>query len=130
MRWLFLAFLIISAAEIAVLVWAGNLIGPWWVFIIILLTGFFGVSLAKKEGLETWKRAQYSMQYGQVPTQEILDGISILIGGVFLFSPGFITDIAGFILVLPQTRKYFKLLLGKLIKKMIDNNTIIINRKW
>ncbi|MBC5637480.1 membrane protein FxsA [Ornithinibacillus sp. BX22] len=129
MRWLLLAFLIISAAEIGVLVWAGSLIGPWWVVVIILLTGFIGVSLAKREGLETWKRAQYSMQYGQVPAKELLDGICILIGGVFLFSPGFITDIAGFILVLPQTRRYFKLMLGRLIKKLIDSKTIIINRR-
>jgi UPF0716 protein FxsA len=130
MRWLLLAFLMLSAAEIGLFVWAGNLIGPWWVVAIIVLTGFIGVTLAKKEGVETWNRAQQSMHHGQVPTQEILDGICILIGGVFLFAPGFITDVTGFILVLPQSRKFVKGILGSFLKKLMDNNTFIIRRKW
>ncbi|WP_047981612.1 FxsA family protein [Ornithinibacillus contaminans] len=129
MRWLLLAFLIIPAAEIAVFIWAGGIIGPWWVVFLILLTGLIGVTLAKKEGVQTWNRAQQAMQYGQVPTREILDGICIFIGGVFLFSPGFITDITGFLLVLPWTRDIMKLFLQKIMKKMIDSNVVTF-RRW
>lgn len=128
MKWL-LFFLILSAAEIGLFVWAGGIIGPWWVVIIIFLTGFIGVSLAKKEGLDTWKRAQTAIQYGQVPAREIIDGICIFIGGVLLFSPGFITDLTGFILVLPFTRKFVKPFLGMLIKRLVDKNKIVIHRR-
>ncbi|WP_010099134.1 FxsA family protein [Ornithinibacillus scapharcae] len=129
MRGLFIAFLILSAAEIGVIVWAGGIIGPWWVALLILFTGFLGVAIAKKEGVETWQRAQRLLQSGQVPTQEILDGISILIGGILLFSPGFITDITGFFLVLPFTRKFLRYFILIGIKKLIDHNKIIY-RRW
>jgi UPF0716 protein FxsA len=128
MRWLFLAFLIVPAAEIGVFIWAGGIIGPWWVVFLILLTGLVGVALAKKEGIQTWNRAQRALSLGQVPTREILDGICIFTGGVFLFTPGFITDITGFVLVLPGTRDIFKRLLSKVFKKMIDHKTITYHK--
>ncbi|MEN2765584.1 FxsA family protein [Ornithinibacillus xuwenensis] len=128
MRWLFLAFLIVPAAEIGVFIWAGGIIGPWWVVFLILLTGLVGVALAKKEGIQTWNRAQRALSLGQVPTREILDGICIFTGGVFLFTPGFITDITGFVLVFPGTRDIFKRLLSKVFKKMIDHKTITYHK--
>lgn len=129
MRGLLIAFLILSAAEIGVIVWAGGIIGPWWVAFLILFTGFLGVTIAKREGVETWRRAQLAIQNGQVPTQEIVDGISILVGGILLFSPGFLTDIAGFVLVLPFTRKFLRnyILIG--LKKLMNQNTIYY-RRW
>ncbi|SET44653.1 UPF0716 protein FxsA [Oceanobacillus limi] len=129
MRWLLIAFLIIPALEIGVFIWAGGMIGPWWVVGLILLTGIVGLALARQQGIETWQRAQQSMNYGQVPAEEILDGICIFVGGVFLFTPGFITDIAGFILVLPGTRGVFKGVLQKLIKRLMDKD-VVIYRKW
>jgi UPF0716 protein FxsA len=128
MKWL-LGFLILSAAEIGLFIWTGELIGPWWVVILIIFTGFIGVSLAKKEGLETWRRAGRLLQDGHVPTKEISDGICIFVGGVLLLSPGFITDITGFVLVLPLTRKFVKPFLGILFKKIIEKNTIVIHRR-
>ncbi|GGA81940.1 FxsA family protein [Ornithinibacillus halotolerans] len=128
MNWLLL-FLLVSAAEIGLFVWIGGMIGPWWVVLLIFLTGFLGITLAKKEGLVTWRRAQQSIQYGKVPTKEILDGICIFIGGVFLFTPGFLTDITGFLLVIPYTRSFLKVFVMHIIKKLMDNNTIYIHRK-
>ncbi|MUK86874.1 membrane protein FxsA [Ornithinibacillus sp. L9] len=129
MRWLLLAFLIVPALEIGVFLWTGGMIGPWWVVGLILLTGVVGVALARQQGMETWQRARNSMNYGQVPTEEILDGICIFVGGVFLFTPGFITDIAGFILVIPSTRGLFKGMLQRFIKRLIDKD-MVIYRKW
>ena len=108
MRWLLLALLIIPAAEIGLFIWIGGMTGPWWVVFLIVLTGVAGVTLAKKQGMDTWRRAQLQMNNGRPPTEEIVDGICIFIGAVFLFSPGFITDTVGFILVLPLTRGLFK----------------------
>lgn len=105
------------------------MIGPWWVVILIILTGLLGIYLAKQQGIDTLRRAQASIHYGQMPSEEIFDGICIIIGGAFLITPGFITDISGFILVLPMTRNLFKIQLKKILKKMIDNHTIIF-RRW
>ncbi|WP_164668393.1 FxsA family protein [Virgibacillus doumboii] len=129
MRWLLLALLVLPAMEIGVFIWIGGIIGPWWVVGLILFTGALGVTIARNQGLETWRRAQQSMNYGQVPAAEIVDGICIFVGAVFLFSPGFITDTAGFILVLPVTRGPFKLMLQRFIKDRINKGKIIY-RRW
>ncbi|RYG74969.1 membrane protein FxsA [Lentibacillus lipolyticus] len=128
-RWLLLALLVVPALEIGVFIWAGNIIGPWWVVALIILTGIVGVSLAKKQGVEAWRRAQLSMNHGQPPADAIIDGICIFIGGVFLFSPGFITDAVGFALVLPYTRGPFKRMLQQLLRYWTDNGKIIY-RRW
>ncbi|WP_067730522.1 FxsA family protein [Oceanobacillus damuensis] len=129
MRWLLLALLVIPASEIGVFIWIGTMTGPWWIVFLIILTGIIGVTLAKKQGMDTWQRAQLQMSKGYPPTEEILDGICIFIGAVFLFSPGFITDTVGFILVLPFTRTPLKGLIRKTMNKMMGNGTIIY-RKW
>ncbi|WP_373893042.1 FxsA family protein [Virgibacillus natechei] len=129
MRWLLLTLLLMSALEIGVFIWIGGMIGPWWVVVIIVLTGVIGVMLAKQQGIEVWRRAQLSMNNGVAPTEYIIDGICIFIGAVFLFTPGFITDTVGFLLVIPGTRILFKNSIWKVIKRMMDKSTIIY-RRW
>lgn len=128
MRWLLLALLIIPASEIGIFIWVGGAIGPWWVVAIIILTGIVGVAIAKKQGAETWNRARIAMNNRQVPAEEIIDGICIFVGAVFLFTPGFITDTVGFLLILPGTRNPFKILIGSFIKKRVNNATIIYRK--
>lgn len=125
MRWLLILLIVISALEIGVFVWAGEIIGPWWVVIIIFLTGFIGIALAKQQGIETWAKAQEAIKYRQVPIEQIMNGICILIGAVFLITPGFITDFFGFLLVIPTTRQPFKKGIEKLFKWFIEKGTII-----
>lgn len=128
MRWLFIIFIVLSALEIGTFIWIGGMIGPWWVVLIIMLTGFAGVTIGKNEGMKTWYQAQVAMRNGQMPAEQILDGICILVGAVFLIAPGFITDLAGFLLILPMTRPYLKLGIQKLLRWMMLNR-IIIYRK-
>lgn len=125
---LLLAF-ILSALEIGVFIWIGGWVGPWWVVGLVLLTGGVGFYLAKQQGIETWNRAQASMQRGEAPTSYIIDGICILIGAVLLVTPGFISDIVGFLLVIPITRKLFNQRIEKFIKYLFNKRTIIY-RRW
>ncbi|WP_430784836.1 FxsA family protein [Virgibacillus flavescens] len=128
MRWLILALLIIPALEIGIFIWAGGIVGPWWVVFIIILTGIVGVMIAKKQGMETWNRARISMNDGQIPAEEIIDGICIFVGAVFLFTPGFITDTVGFMLVIPATRMPFKNLIQGFIRSKLNKGTIIYRK--
>lgn len=114
--------------EIGIFIWIGGLIGPWWVVALIILTGLVGVMIAKKQGAETWNRARLAMNNGQVPAEEIIDGVCIFVGAVFLFTPGFITDTVGFLLILPVTRNPFKNLIRAFIKKRMNNATIIYRK--
>lgn len=129
MRWLLLSLLLIPAVEIGVFIWVGKVTGPWWIIFLIVLTGILGIAIARKQGMNTWKRAQMQMSKGYPPTEEIMDGICLLIGAVLLLIPGFVTDIIGFVLLLPATRKPLKLLIRKIMNKFAGKQTIIY-RKW
>ncbi|MED3570832.1 FxsA family protein [Cytobacillus praedii] len=128
MRYLLLLIIIVPAAEISVLLLSGNLIGFWPTLGVILFTGVLGAYLAKKQGLETIKKVQDQLRYGQMPGEAILEGICILAGGILLLTPGFITDITGLLLLAPPTQSFFKKLILKGFRRWMDRNTVTIIR--
>lgn len=105
--------------EIALLINVGEQIGGWYTVAIVILTAFFGARLVRQEGLSTLTQAQQKMQTGQVPGQEMAEGLLLVIAGVLLVTPGFITDGFGFLLSLPVTRP----LIAKNILKHITVST-------
>ncbi|KAA9031706.1 FxsA family protein [Niallia endozanthoxylica] len=128
MRVLILLFILIPAAEIGVLLLSGNTIGIWPTVVLLIATGVLGSYLAKKQGMNTLRKVQEQLQYGRMPGDEILNGVCILLGGVMLLSPGFLTDIFGLILLLPPTRAAMKPIILKTLKKWMNNNTFTIIR--
>ena len=126
MRYLALLIILIPAIDIAVLLISGNTIGVFPTIAFIIMTGVIGAYLAKREGLQTIKRAQEQLAYGQIPGDSVLDGICILIGGTLLLTPGFITDIAGFLLLFPPSRKPFKFLMINALRRKIEKGNIKI----
>ncbi|WP_163526571.1 FxsA family protein [Halobacillus ihumii] len=128
-RWLFLLIIIVPALEIALFIWAGQIIGAWWVILLIIATGVIGAWLAKQQGLETIRKVQSSVGVGQEPADALLDGACILIGGTLLLTPGFISDATGFLLLLPLTRPPIKSFIRRIIMKLVDRNTITIYRR-
>jgi len=117
---LFLLFTLLPAAELFLLIRVGSIIGPLATVLIIIFTGIFGASLARHEGLRVWQDANRSLQQGILPTDQMLDGLLILAAGLLLVTPGFITDISGFLLLLPPARallrKYLKARFSEKIK--------------
>lgn len=126
MRIFLILFILIPAAEIGVLMFSGKTIGVIPTVLLIILTGIIGSYLAKTQGLATWRKVQEQLQYGKVPGNEIMDGACILIGGIMLLSPGFLTDIVGLLFLLPTTRILMKPFILKFFQKWIDRNTITI----
>lgn len=129
LKWLLLLIIFVPAIEIGVFVWIGGYIGPLWVVSLILLTGIIGITFAKRQGMQTLRRAQQLMAEGRPPGNEIVDGICILVGGIFLLAPGFVTDTIGLFLVIPFTRKLVKGYLIAVFYKMAKNRTIVF-KKW
>ncbi|OEH91920.1 FxsA family protein [Bacillus solimangrovi] len=130
MRYILPFLIIVPAFEIGLLILSGNTLGVWPTILLIILTGVTGAWLAKKEGLQTLQLAQIQLQNGQLPNEAIMDGICILIGGVVLLTPGFITDALGFMLLLPLSRGVIKIWLRKVIQRMIDRGQIHITRRF
>ncbi|MGG3841395.1 FxsA family protein [Anoxybacillus kestanbolensis] len=130
MRSIFLLlFIVIPALEIVVLVLSGKMIGVWPTFSLIVATGIIGAFLAKRQGLYTLERAKHELMNGRIPSDALLDGVCILVGGTLLLTPGFITDIAGFILLFPFAREKMKPWLVRVFKWIFYTKTWIYIRK-
>lgn len=102
-RLLFL-FILIPFIELIVLIEVGKRIGTLATLTIIILTGILGASLARMQGFLIFKRIRDELSMGKMPTDSLIDGLLILIGAIVLLTPGFITDIIGFLLLIPFTR--------------------------
>tara|TARA_R110002167_G_scaffold153288_1_gene347436 strand:+ start:2484 stop:3107 length:624 start_codon:yes stop_codon:yes gene_type:complete len=101
---LFLLFAILPIIEITILINVGEQIGGWYTVAIVIVTAFAGAQLVKQQGISTLMQAQQKMQAGTMPSQEMAEGLLLVIAGVLLVTPGFITDGIGFLLSLPMTR--------------------------
>ena len=101
---LFLLFAIMPIVEISLLLNVGERIGGWNTVAIVILTAFIGAYLVRQQGLSTLMQAQQKMQTGVLPGQEMAEGLLLVIAGVLLVTPGFITDGIGFLFSLPFTR--------------------------
>jgi UPF0716 protein FxsA len=125
-----LAFIIIvPALEIGLLILSGKTFGLIPTILLIISTGVIGAWLAKNQGLRAIQQVQFQMSRGQMPGDVIIDGLCILVGGVLLLTPGFITDAIGFTLLVPTTRGWIKPFILKLIRDYMDRRTVTIIRR-
>ena len=116
---LFLLFTIIPLIELYLLIKVGSIIGALNTILLIIGTGMLGAYLAKLEGLRTLKQIQQNLNQGIMPAEELLDGVIILVAGLMLITPGILTDVAGFLLLIPQTRFAFKRWLRRRFDHMV-----------
>ena len=111
-----LLFLIIfiPVVEIYLFIKIGSQIGAITTILLIFLTAVLGIYYAKYEGLNTLKAGFYQLNKQEQPTYEIISGAAIAFAALLLIVPGFATDIFGFLLIFPFSRK---LILNKFLKK-------------
>lgn len=74
---------------------------------VVVATGLMGAAVMKRQGAEVWRSAQVKMARGEIPAQEILGGIMVLMGGALMITPGIITDGVGLLLMIPAVRSLF-----------------------
>ena len=91
--------------------------------LIVILTGLLGASLARLEGMKTMTRVRESLNRGELPAEEMLDAMLIFAAGIVLLTPGFITDLAGLTLLVPQARFWFKRWLRRRFDEWIERST-------
>jgi UPF0716 protein FxsA len=101
---LVLALLLVPIVEIYVIVKVGQTIGAGPTILLLILDGVLGAWLIRHEGRRAWQALMQTLAAGRMPTKELADGALVLIGGTLLIAPGFLTDVLGYLLVLPFTR--------------------------
>ena len=119
---LFLIFVALPIAEIYVLVKIGSWLGVLPTLALLLVVSALGAYVVKREGLRVFRRFQEQVAAGNMPSNEILDGVCLLLAGALLLVPGFVTDAVGLILLLPP----FRLLLRRLLKKRSGKKMTIV----
>ena len=105
---LLLLFITIPMIELFILVKLGTIIGFWPTVGIVIVTGILGAALARLQGFLIFQQIQSELQSGQIPADKMVDGLLIFVGGLVLLTPGLLTDLAGFALLVPFTRNIFK----------------------
>ena len=102
-RLLFL-FITIPIAELYLFLHLGARIGLMPTLGLIILTGFLGAALARQQGLSTLSKIQSELRSGRPPALKMIEGAMIVIGGILLLTPGIMTDLFGFALLVPRIR--------------------------
>lgn len=105
MRLLFIIFVVVPIVEILLLLEVSDRIGGLNTVLAVVLTAFIGINMLKHQGISTLFRAKQRMSNGQIPAQEIIEGLFLAFGGALLLTPGFITDAVGFMCLIGPSRR-------------------------
>jgi len=115
-----LIFVVTPLVELAILVYLGTLIGALNTILIVVITGLLGAFLARRQGLATFSRIRNSVEQGVLPSGDLFQAVLILIGGLLLLTPGLITDLVGFALLIPLTRNIVTRWFRNFIQRKIE----------
>lgn len=103
---LFLIFASVSLLEIYVLVKVGSFLGAWPTVMLVIITALVGSALVRSQGLQLLQQLQQRLALGEMPGQQLIEGVMLLVTGVLLVTPGFVTDFCGLLLLQPKIRGY------------------------
>ncbi|OVE75683.1 hypothetical protein BVX97_03835 [bacterium E08(2017)] len=118
-------FITIPILEIVVLFRVYNSIGGMETVALVILTGFLGAALARAQGLMTVMAIQEDLRLGRVPAPRVMDGVMILVAGVLLITPGLLTDMCGFLLLIPVVRGEIRMWLKRKVEKAITEGQVV-----
>src|SRR5438874_13104822 len=104
MALLVLLLVVIPVAEFSALVWVAHQIGILPMLVLLFAVSIFGAALAKRVGIEVWRRFRATLAAGDIPSGEVFDGALVLIAAAILLVPCFITDVAGLLLLVASLR--------------------------
>lgn len=106
MPFLVLLFILVPIAEIYLIIQVGQAIGPLPTVALLIVDSIVGAWLLRSQGRRAWASFREALATGRMPHREILNGALVILGGAFLLTPGFLTDIVGLALLIPPTRHF------------------------
>lgn len=119
-----LLFVIVPILELVLLIELGQLVGVLPTVVLVLFTGITGAWLARAEGIRVFFQFQKELSSGRLPGQAMQDGIAVLVGGALLLTPGILTDITGFALLFPPTRRWMQRRVRAQLERQIRDGSI------
>ena len=123
---LFVALLVaVPILEVYVLVQVGQRIGVWWTVLILVAEVVLGAWLLRREGARAWRALDGAFRGGRLPTGELADAALVLVGGVLLMLPGFVTDLLGLFFLIPFTRPFARSVLAFFVARRLQRAGIV-----
>lgn len=119
-----LLFTAVPVVELYILIRIGTVIGAFPTIAIVILTGVVGAALARQQGFRVWLDIQARMEQGIFPADELIDGLLLVVAGAVLITPGVLTDILGFTILFPVTRRPIREWVKSRLSRMMDSGTI------
>ncbi|MGN6694749.1 MAG: FxsA family protein [Aquihabitans sp.] len=113
MLWLFLLFIVAPLLELYVIIQVASVIGGWETIALLVVESATGAWLLKRQGIATLGKISQAVNEGRIQSNELIDGLLLLVAGALMLAPGFIGDVLGFLLIIPVTRLPFRALLRK-----------------
>jgi UPF0716 protein FxsA len=120
-------FIIVPLVELFLILQVGKFIGIMPTILIIVFTGTAGITIARRQGYQVINNIRTNLNQGKVPTDDLISAFLILVGGLTLLTPGFLTDVTGFLLILPGPRRIIASFVKKYFIKYLGNSKLNIN---
>jgi len=117
---LLILFTVVPLVELWLLLWIGSRTGLVFTVSLVLATGILGAALARQQGWQAWRGIHEQLARGQMPTSALVDGLMILTAGTLLITPGVLTDLVGFSLLVPPLRSLLKRRVAAWLKSRTD----------
>ena len=121
---LLLLFILVPLAELFLLIEIGKLIGTLATLTIIVCTGILGAFLARRQGIGVLQQIRIEIANGRLPAAQLADGVIILLAGAVLITPGVLTDVLGFLCLIPASRKIIKNMLWRRLERFVHDGRI------
>ena len=120
LRWVLLIVLVVvPVCEVTLIIMLGRAIGGWQTFGLLVVWSLLGAWLVRREWSGAWRGLRDSVRTGAMPADELADAALVLVGGLLILVPGFITDVLGLLLILPFTRPIGRRLLQVIVARRI-----------
>jgi UPF0716 protein FxsA len=129
LHYLIALFIGLPIIELALLFELHGVVGFLPTVLLVLLTGVAGAALVRRQGISILLKIQQELSIGNLPAPQMIDGVMVLISGALLVTPGLITDIAGFLLLVPTVREKIRMLLKKQFESKIRSNYVQVNTR-
>ncbi len=121
---LLLLFTIVPLVELALLIYLSTLITFWPTIGLVVATALLGAVLGKIQGLKAWRGIQEDLNHGKIPAASLVNGLAVLIAGIFLITPGVLTDLVAILLLIPVTRRPLANWARHRLEKMVAEGTV------
>ena len=121
-------FILVPLIELALLIYVGIVIGALYTILIVLITGLIGIVILRKQGVAILRKTRSNLEQGILPAEGIVDGTLVLLAGVLLITPGMIMDVLGFVLLIPQVRRFINNQLRAAARRKLERGAIYYRR--